>query len=169
MPNTLNEIKTVQDADDTTVILEHENSYFHLNKKIKSFEEISGSKINENKLEIILRLGKQIKSVNMIPDKCVKDKIKIYGVYYGKNNIEENLNKLLIDINCILDKWNSINLNLIEKVIVIKTYIMSKMQHIQQIIEIPQSYINKINTVIFKYLWGGIDKIKRKNNNQYHL
>ena len=98
----------------------------------------------------------------MIPDKYVKDKIKIYGVYYGKNNIEENLNKILIDINCSLDKWNSINLNLIEKVIVIKIYIMSKIQYIQQIIEIPQSYINKINTVIFKYLLGGIDNIKRK-------
>ena len=46
---------------------------------------------------------------------------------------------------------------------------MSKIQYIQQIIGIPLPYINKINTVIFKYLWGGIDKIKRKTitNNTY--
>ena len=68
----------------------------------------------------------------MIPDKYVKNDIKIYGVYFGKNNIEENLNKLLIDTNYTSDKWNSINLDLIEKVVITKTYIMSKIQYLQQ-------------------------------------
>ena len=55
-----------------------------LNKEIKSFEEISGSKINENKLEI-LRLRTQIKSFNMIPDKFVNDKIKtLWGIWWQK-------------------------------------------------------------------------------------
>ena len=39
----------------------------------------------------------------------------------------------------------------------------------QKIIEIPQNYINKINIIMFHFLWEGIDKINRKAiiNNTY--
>ena len=161
IPNFLEEIKSLQHADDTTVILENENSYYHLNNEIKNFEKISGSKINDNKLQILI-IGENNKPLDQLPLKYVKENIKIYGVYFGKNYIEENMNKLLLEITQIIEKWKNVKLNLVEKVIVIKTYIISKIQYLQRVIEIPKFYIDKLNKLIFTYLWDGQDKISRK-------
>ena len=161
IPNFLEEIKSLQHADDTTVILENENSYYHLNNEIKKFEKISGSKINDNKLQILI-IGENNKPLDQLPLKYVKEYIKIYGVYFGKNYIEENMNKLLLEITQIIEKWKNVKLNLVEKVIVMKTYIISKIQYLQRIIEISKFYIDKLNKSIFTYLWDGQDKISRK-------
>ena len=73
------------------LILENENSYFYLNQEIKKFEKVSGSKKNDNKLQSLI-IGDN--SLDQIPKEYVKENINIYGVYFGKNNIEENLNKI---------------------------------------------------------------------------
>ena len=161
LPNFIDEIKSLQHADDTTVIIKHENSYYYLNEEIKKFEKVSGSKINDNKLQILI-VGENEHDFKVIPKDYIKDNIKIYGVIFGKDYIEQNLNKLVLEIGQIINKWNTINLNIIEKVIVIKTYIISKIQYIQQVIEIPNYYIDKFNSLIFRYLWSGRDKINRK-------
>ena len=121
----------------------------------------SGSKINDNKLQILI-IGENNKPLDQLPQKYVKENIKIYGVYFGKKYIEENLNKLLLDIAQKIEKWKNVKLNLVEKVIVIKTYIISKIQYLQRIIEIPKFYFDKLNKLIFTYLWDGQDKISRK-------
>ena len=110
----------------------------------------------------ILIVGENENDFKVIPKDYIKDNIKIYGVIFGKDYIEQNLNKLVLEIGQIINKWNTINLNIIEKVIVIKTYIISKIQYMQQVIEIPNYYIDKFNSLIFRYLWSGRDKINRK-------
>ena len=83
----LEEIKSLQHAEDTTIILENENSYFHLNQEIKKIEKVSGSKKNDNKLQSLI-IGDN-KSLDQIPKEYVKENINIYGVYFGKTILKK--------------------------------------------------------------------------------
>ena len=44
LPNFIDEIKSLQHADDTTVIIKHENSYYYLNEEIKSLRKFQVQK-----------------------------------------------------------------------------------------------------------------------------
>ena len=56
--------------------------------------------------------------------------------------MEDLINK----IDKTLNKWKNVNADLFEKVIILKTYVISKIQYVQKVIEIPNVYIKKINT-----------------------
>ena len=162
IPNYEKEIKTIQHADDTNILIKTQNSYNELKKELNKYEEISGSKINQDKCGL-LKIGKWEKIETYFPNNLVKDNIKIFGIVFGKNNEKENIIKVINEIKIILDKWKYYKLNLIEKVIIIKTYALSKIQYLINIIEIPKKYIIKINQIIFKFLWDNrYEKINRK-------
>ena len=169
IPNFKTEIKTTQHADDTTVIIKEETSYFYLKQEMKRFERISGSKNNEDKLQV-LKVGKnKNKSLEQFSENNIKQSIKIYGIVYGKDAIRENTENLMIKIDKTLNKWKNVKADLFEKVIILKTYVISKIQYVQKIIELPNDFIKIVNRKIFKFLWNGTDKIKRDTitNNTY--
>ena len=169
VPNFKEEIKTTQHADDTTVIIKNEISYHYLKKETEKFEKVSGSKNNKDKLQAI-RIGKnKNKKLDSNLNNNIKESIKIYGIVYGKDSIRKNMEDLMNKIDKTLNKWKNVNADLFEKVIILKTYVISKIQFVQKIIEIPNEYIKKINTKIFKFLWNGIEKINRNTitNNTY--
>ena len=169
IPNFKTEIKTTQHADDTTVIIKEETSYFYLKQEMKRFEKISGSKNNEDKLQV-LKVGKnKNKSLEQFSENNIKQSIKIYGIVYGKDAIRENTKNLMIKIDKTLNKWKHVKADLFEKVIILKTYVISKIQYVQKIIELPNDFIKIVNRKMFKFLWNGTDKIKRDTitNNTY--
>ena len=49
IPNLLDEIKSIQHADDTSVIIENEVSYKYVKREYKDYGKVSGSKINDQK------------------------------------------------------------------------------------------------------------------------
>jgi hypothetical protein len=59
--------------------------------------------------------------------------------------------------------WNDINLDLIQRITALKTFIMSKIWFVINFINISNSKIDEINKKIFNFLWcGKRDFIKRK-------
>lgn len=162
IPNYDKEIKTIQHADDTNIFVKTQKSYNELKIELSKYEEISGSKINKEKCGI-LKIGKWEKIEINLPNNLIKDNIKIFGIYFGKNNEKENIVKIINEIKIILDKWKYYKLNLIEKIIIIKTYALSKIQYLINIIEIPKKYITEINQIIFKFLWDNrYEKLNRQ-------
>ena len=81
---------------------------------------------------------------------------------FGANEIKENYLPKIQKIKQTINKWNKIHFNLLEKVIIPKTYIFSILQNTMIFSEIPLVYINEINTLILNFLWNGRDKIKRE-------
>ena len=165
IPNMKNQIKSFQHADDTTVIIRDQKSYYSLKNETKNFSKASGSKINDEKTEI-LTFG-DWENLKLETSKSIfKEKIKVYGVFFGANENKENYLPRIQKIKQTINKWNKIYFNLFEKVIILKTYIFSILQYTMIFSEIPIIYINEINTLIFNFLWNGKDKIKRETLHQ---
>ena len=67
------------------------------------------------------------------------------------------------DLYKIVNQWGKRDLTPLGKITIIKTFLLSKFNHLFLSIPSPsQELIQQINSVLFKYLWGGKpDKIKR--------
>ena len=90
LPNLHKQIKSLQHADDTIVIIKNTNSYNKLQEETKDYSKNSGSKINNDKTEI-LAYGNWDHLKTQISDKLFKTNIKVYGIIYGENEIKEKL------------------------------------------------------------------------------
>ena len=160
LPNCENNTKSLQHADDTIVIIKDKKSYKYLNEETNLFGKNSGSKINQDKTEI-LTFGNWEDLKEITPANLFKDKIKVYGIIFGKNEIKENYEPKIQKIKQVINKWNNCYFNLFEKVIIIKTYIFSLLQYTMIFTDLPIDYIKQINTLLFQFLWSGHDKISR--------
>ena len=160
LPNCENITKSLQHADDTIVIIKDKKSYKYFNEETNLFGKNSGSKINQDKTEIFT-FGNWGDLKEISPANLFKDKIKVYGIIFGKNEIKENYDPKIQKIKQVINKWNNCYFNLFEKVIIIKTYIFSLLQYTMIFTDLPTDYIKQINTLLFQFLWSGHDKISR--------
>ena len=92
LPNLHKQIKSLQHADDTIVIIKNTNSYNKLQEETKDYSKNSGSKINNDKTEI-LAFGNWDQLKMQISDALIKTNIKVYGIIYGENEIKETMNQ----------------------------------------------------------------------------
>ena len=60
-----------------------------------------------------------------------------------------------------LDNWKRRNLTLFGKVTIIKSLPISKIIYSASILNFDEEIIKKVNTLVFKFLWDGKDKIRR--------
>ena len=149
IPNTQKETKSLQHADDTIVIIKNKKSFSNLNKETKTYSENSGSKINQDKTEI-LTFGNWDDLKESNPENLFKNKIKVYGVIFGENEIQENLEFKILKMKQAGNKWSKPYFNIFEKtIIIIKTYILSLIQYAMYFVEIQPEYLKQINTIIF--------------------
>ena len=59
--------------------------------------------------------------------------------------------------------WNSVKLNMIERVVVMKTFILSKLYLLFQFFTVEDQFIKKWNKKIFNFIWNNnMELIKRE-------
>ena len=78
-----------------------------------------------------------------------------------KNEIKENYDPKIRKIKQVINKWNNCYFNLFEKVIIIKTYIVSLLQYTMILTDLPTDYIKQINTLLYSISLVRHDKISR--------
>ena len=166
LPNLHKQIKSLQHADDTIVIIKNTNSYNKLKEETKDYSKNSGSKINNDKTKI-LAFGNWDQLKMQISDTLFKTNIKVYGIIYGESEMKENYEPKIQNIKQRKHKWNKHHFSILEKIIILKTYIFSLLQYTLLFIELPQNYTKLINSIIFQFLWNGTDKIKRDTMYQH--
>ena len=91
----------------------------------------------------------------------------LLGVQFSVNLNEIpdlNYNKAVSDLHKIVNQWGKRDLTPLGKITIIKTFLLTKFNHLFLSIPSPsQNLIRHINSVLFKYLWGGKpDKVKRR-------
>ena len=74
-----------------------------------------------------------------------------------KKNFEEKVDSIEI----ILKKWEKRELTLFGRVLVLKTFALSKLILPATTMCIPLKIIKRINTLFYKFLWRSRDKVKR--------
>lgn len=164
IPNYSQQIKTIQHADDTSALVSSEMSYTYLMDEYKHYSKISGAKINNDKTEI-LKIGKW-KDKQILPIHLIKKYIKIFGIIFGQNDQNINFENILKKIQLKIDQWENSKINIIQKIIVIKTYIASIFHYTMTINDIPYLYKLRINSIIYKFIWNGRDKLSRETMQQ---
>ena len=75
-------VKLSSFADDMTCFLKDKLSYISLFEILKSFEELSGLKVNHEKTELLALGNNTLRDVDF-PKHTICEVIKILGVYFG--------------------------------------------------------------------------------------
>ena len=73
-----------------------------------------------------------------------------------------NLNPILEKIVTEINNWQSRQLTPMGKFAVLKVMIMSKFIDIFSVLPISESFIHKLHTIFFKFLWKKTDKVIRE-------
>ena len=158
-------LKITQLADDTTIFLKDIEEIPTVIDEIREFGSHSGLKLNISKTS-----GLMIGKSKMENDKCIygikfEKHVKALGTYFGTNKAEcEQLNWQSKIDSCqnLINTWTMRFLTFYGKITVIKSLILPKIAYLCQSIATPKNVIDKLNTMIFKFLWSNKhEKIKR--------
>ena len=131
---------------------------------LNQFSNVAGPILNINKT-VGMHIGKKRgKHKDILGIKFTKSPIKCLGIYVGGNQEEcDNLNWLpkLTEIEDTLNKWKFRDLTLFGKVTVIRTLAVSKLTFVGTNCKIPSGVIKKLNSLLYGFIWGQRDRIKR--------
>ena len=128
------------------------------------FRCISGLKINCSKTE-----GMWIGSLKESKEehfgiKWPKIPIKALGVYFTYDQKllkEKNFIERLDSIKKLINIWSSRGLSVYGKVTIIKSFLIPKFVYVCLLLPTPKEIVNKLNQLLFKFLWKGTDKVTR--------
>ena len=154
--NLKREIRSKQYVDDTFVCLRSRKNIPQCLEIITKFENVSGSKLNKEKTMAL------VVNNNMINRNTEEDVIKVtegpekvLGILVGNQNDEGIWQSLLERVRKKLDNWKNRNLSLDGKVNLIKSLGMSTILHVSSVKCVPESFIDKIDNLFYKFLWDG--------------
>ena len=156
IPNSNFTVKILQYADDTTLFLKNLIDYREVLSKIKEFSLFSGLELNRSKSKAMYI--SKYKNCNYIKHgiKFV-NKIKILGIIfsneYPTQEIHENFTNRINQLERICALWSKRKLTMIGKIVILKTFGISLFIHIMQSIGINKTYLDKINQILFRFIW----------------
>jgi len=158
-------VKVAQYADDCTLFLNSKAELGTAINLLNSFGKMSGLLLNISKCEG-LWLGKfknRQKRCNLFGIKW-PEQIRCLGIYVGydeRKNFEKNWSDKVSEVERILKCWGKHNLSLFGKVHIIKTFAISQFILPATMLVIPSHIVKTVETILYKFLWGGKDKIQR--------
>ena len=76
--------------------------------------------------------------------------------------MQKNFYDKLKDIRLQTRLWSCRGLSLYGKITIIKSLLLPKMLYVFSILPTSGDFIKQLNTIIFKFLWKGPDKIARQ-------
>lgn len=95
----------------------------------------------------------------------IDDKIKILGVLFSSSQeasiIIENWESKIRKMESMVLAWKRRNLSIIGRICVVKSLIAAQVTHLLSSLTPPDTVVKKINSTLFKFIWGKIEKVKR--------
>ena len=145
-----------QYADDTSVLTDNPKCLDSLWGSIRQYERLTGAKINDNKTEILL-VGRWSKKEKMkIPKKYLglaKERVKVLGVYFGKESRKENKERTILKIDKELGKWKDKNLSMNGRIAILTTLAVSKIWHWAKVQGVSEKFIRMVNSKMSSFFW----------------
>ena len=158
MPNTKNQIKISQYADDSNFFLKDQESINHVLKYFEKLKEVTGTTINLEKTialpinnDNVTNLSKEITTKEQF------ETIKILGIYFNEDlqhvnkiNWENILEEMEKHINILSTRI----LSLYGKTKLINTLILSKASFLSNVFPIDTKITHNVHKKNFKYIWN---------------
>ena len=159
-----------QYADDTSLILDGtERSLHEALMELRWFEDISGLKVNFDKTQVIWIGSKKFSNERLCTNWNLnwgKTKFSLLGIDFEVDLTtmgKMNFNKKLSKIRSIITQWNKRDLTPIGRICIIKSLVISQLNHL--FISLPnpcENILNELHKIIFNFLWNnGTAKIKK--------
>lgn len=148
-----NEFKVAAYADDVVGCTIDDESTEEFFKEFESWGKISGAKLNKFKTEIIkINQNQEIKSQ------------KILGIEFDNFGIKrENVSKAINKIKQAIAIWNKVNLSLLERVIICKTFLLSKIWFVCNFIILKNEEIKEIKQLVYNFVWNSKAELVNRN------
>ena len=61
------------------------------------------------------------------------------------------------------NEWHLHNIEMIERIIIVKTFILSKLWYVARFLIFNKKQINRINRIIFKFIWNNRTELIKRN------
>ena len=158
-PNNTTIPRILQYADDTTLFIKSESDLESALNIIDSFGNVSGLKLNRKK-SVILPIGgfeRDYFSTSNVRWLKNDEYIKIAGIYFGAkqeaSKIDLNWKSKIEDIMKVIKAWSHRHISLYGKIIICKTYLLSKINYIIQSLSLPSAVLDEIDRILFKFIW----------------
>ena len=158
-------------ADDAIFFLDgSEQSLLKCMNVVQRFSSFSGLNLNVSKSSLIW-IGSKKNCGEKLCDNIPflwndGSSFEYLGIQFSldiNKMITVNYDKVLKSINNLVDNWSRRNLTVLGKVVVVKTILLSKITYVASVLPNPcLSTITSLNSIFYKFLWGGHDRIKRK-------
>ena len=152
-------------ADDTTGVLQDEDSLKIFLDVLNSFEKVSGLKINISKSECMWIGESRDCKREILGLKWLKRPIKCLGVYltydydeFIKLNFKQRLKKM----ENTAKWWKGRGLTVYGRVQIINSLLLPKLIKIASMFPVQEEVIKEANRIIFKFLRKGQDRVARK-------
>ena len=171
LPNSPKSIRILQYADDTTFFLRNRADLREVLSEIKKLSSVSGLNLNENKSKILIGYN-QVLETYLENIKC-QEKMKILVVTFSLKSpagkLKDNWENIVENIERTLSAGSKRDLSLIAKNSILKTFALSKVNHLIESIGLPNTVLKHLNTMFFRFPWEkrynnkrAFEKIKRK-------
>lgn len=169
--NSIDMIKLAMYADDISMLLQGKQDLENAMKLVTDFTKISQLKINKNKTEAMW-LGSQKDSREHLCDLKWKKQLKILGILFKNDvtasDINENWSVRIEKIERIISIWSKRNLSITGKLCIVKSFLISQFVYPMQALSAPATILQKVNTILFRFLWKkkytntrAFEKVKR--------
>ena len=158
------EWKIVQYAEDLTAFLSDLHSVRSLFSLLDRFEQLSGLKVNYTKTEAMWIGSCRDNTETPLSLKWCKT-VQALGVHFSynsKESLQKNFYDKISDIKKQIHLWSWRGLSLLDKVSIIKSLLLPKLIYVYSILPPPSEFLALIQTIIYKFLWKGPDKITIK-------
>ena len=154
-------------ADDVTVVAENNDQCVQaIFSEYETFSRVSGLLLNADKTEILCfshlepgrrreRFNVNYNGTNYTLDS--KDSIKVNGIFLIQDPIERedvNVARSIEAMQRLLLSWSKRRLTLLGRILIIKTFAMSKLIYLMQTLTLSEKSYKSFVRVVFKYLWN---------------
>ena len=131
--------------------------------EFNEWDQVSAAILNVEKTKILAlnSLHKEFEGIKFIQE------MKILRIEFNKEGItKNNINKAIENIKKSIAIWDGVYLNTLERVIVSKTFILSKLWYVTNFVCLTEKNIKKIDRIIHQFIWNrSFELIKRNTLN----
>lgn len=158
--------KLTQYADDTTLMLQDDNSVQRAFDIITRYERGTGSKLNYEKTKGIYIGRRQGQTHGAVPITWTNDPIDVLGTKISPS-LQQDWQKQTNKLDQRLQGWSSRSLTIYGRALITRTFGLANFIFLATIFVIPQNVITNVQKSIFGFIWKGkTELIKRTSLNQ---
>ncbi len=157
LPESEDEVKLSQYADDTTLLLANDQSINQVFETLKLYERASGAKINVEKCKGLWAGQYKNRIDQPLGFDWYNDYIpeKILGLYFGNTDCtNKNLEGKIQKLEGIINAWTHRDLSYIGKALVINGLLTSILWYMATTIHIPPQEIQELEQIIYRFFWS---------------